>query len=54
MGLIREPLNVDFFVEPNMLTNEEKKQISEYIRNYKPEKKDDKRRKRLSVGKKVA
>jgi len=35
MGLIREPLDVDFFVEPGMLTTEEKREISEYIREYK-------------------
>ena len=35
MGLIREPLDVDFTVDPRTLTNEEKNAISEYIREYK-------------------
>jgi hypothetical protein len=35
MGLIREPLDVDFTVEPKVLTKAEKDAISEYIRNYK-------------------
>jgi len=35
MGLIREPLDVDFVVEPKMLTKEESAAISKYIRDYK-------------------
>jgi hypothetical protein len=35
MGLIREPLEVDFTVDPRELTKAEKNAISEYIRNYK-------------------
>lgn len=35
MGLIREPLEVDFTVEPHVLTKAEKTAISEYIRDYK-------------------
>ncbi|OFY65520.1 MAG: hypothetical protein A3H98_00580 [Bacteroidetes bacterium RIFCSPLOWO2_02_FULL_36_8] len=35
MGLIREPLDVDFVVDPRPLTEKEKQQISEYIRAYK-------------------
>jgi len=35
MGLIREPLDVDFTVEPHVLTKMEKNAISEYIRDYK-------------------
>jgi hypothetical protein len=35
MGLIREPLNVDFVVDPRSLTKEEKEAISTYIREYK-------------------
>jgi predicted RNA-binding protein with RPS1 domain len=34
MGLIREPLNVDFEVEPKMLTKEEKEKISKYIKEF--------------------
>ncbi len=35
MGLIKEPLDVDFEVDPRPLTEEEKKQISNYIKAYK-------------------
>ena len=35
MGLIREPLEVDFTTDPRILTQEEKIAISEYIRAYK-------------------
>jgi hypothetical protein len=35
MGLIKEPLDVDFTVDPRELTKAEKSAISEYIRNYK-------------------
>jgi hypothetical protein len=48
MGLIREPKDVDFFVDPKPLTDEERKMISDYI------KKDKQRRKlRERKGKKV-
>jgi hypothetical protein len=32
MRLIREPLEVDFFVDPKPLTENEKKMISDYIK----------------------
>ena len=32
MGLIKEPLEIDFFVDPRPLTNEEKLKISEFIK----------------------
>lgn len=35
MGLIREPLDVDFVVDSRPLTSEEKEAISNYIRDYK-------------------
>lgn len=35
MGLIREPLDVDFIVEPQELTEDEKNAITKYIRDYK-------------------
>ena len=38
MGLIKEPLDVDFEVDPRPLTEEEKKQISNYIKAYKASK----------------
>ena len=31
MGIIKEPLEVDFFVDPTPLTKEEKKIISDFI-----------------------
>jgi len=44
MGLIREPLDVDFFVDPKPLTKKEQDLISEYIRKYKKKHaKNDKR-----------
>ena len=35
MGLIREPLDVDFTVDPRPLSKEEREQISNYIIAYK-------------------
>ena len=35
MGIVKEPLNVDFVVENRPLTKEEEKQISEYINSQK-------------------
>ncbi|MBI4648827.1 MAG: hypothetical protein HY738_20120 [Bacteroidia bacterium] len=35
MGLIREPLDVDFYFDPEPLTIEEKDAISKYIQEYK-------------------
>lgn len=35
MGLIREPLDVDFYVDPRPLTIEEQKMISDYIKSDK-------------------
>ncbi len=35
MGLIKEPLDVDFEFDPRPLTKEEKEKISNYIRVYK-------------------
>lgn len=35
MGLIKEPLDVDFYVEPKTLTDKEREGISQYIREYK-------------------
>jgi hypothetical protein len=39
MGLIREPLEVDFFVDPRPLTEKEKKMISDYIKADKDKRK---------------
>ena len=55
MGLIREPLDVDFVVDPRPLTDKEKKQISDYIRAYKARHSKKHTRKRtLTTRKKVA
>jgi hypothetical protein len=35
MGIVKEPLNIDFVVENRPLTNEEVKQISNYILSQK-------------------
>ncbi len=35
MGLIKEPLDVDFYVDPRPLTKEEREKISQHIREYK-------------------
>ncbi len=32
MGLIKEPLDVDFYVDPRPMTKEDEKAISEYIK----------------------
>jgi hypothetical protein len=40
MGLIREPLEVDFFVDPRPLTEKEKKMISDYIKADKEKRKN--------------
>ena len=47
MGLIREPLDVDFFVDPKPLTKEEQKMISDFI------KADKEKRKRKRTSKKA-
>lgn len=49
MALIREPLDVDFFVDPKPLTKEEKKLISDYIKDDK-----QKRRSLKTTKKKIA
>jgi hypothetical protein len=46
MGLIREPLDVDFYVDPKPLTKEDKKMISDFI------KADKQKRKVLKTSKK--
>lgn len=56
MGLIREPLDVDFEVVSQPLTKEEEEKISNYIRQYKArhnKKKLVKRVLRTSLRKKI-
>ncbi|MEP7238080.1 MAG: hypothetical protein ABI685_09455 [Ferruginibacter sp.] len=50
MGLIREPLDVDFYVDPRPLTKEEREKISQHIREYKA--KMDRRKNRRETSKK--
>jgi hypothetical protein len=38
MGPIREPLDVDFYVDPRPLTEEDRRKISEFVRKQKLEK----------------
>ncbi|MDD2633732.1 MAG: hypothetical protein GX103_03165 [Bacteroidales bacterium] len=39
MGLIREPLDVDFFLDPRPLTKKEQKMISDFIKADKEKRK---------------
>ena len=48
MGLIKEPLNIDFYTEPKPLTKKERETISKHIREYK-EKTAKRKRRRNSV-----
>ena len=52
MGLIKEPLDVDFYVDPRPLTKKEKEAISKHIREYKE--KIAKRKKRRATKKNVS
>ena len=53
MGLVREPLDIDFVVEPKPLTQKEKEAVSEYIREYKSKQTKKRTRKLSSVRKKL-
>jgi hypothetical protein len=46
MGLIKEPKDIDFYVDPRPLTVKEQKMISDYI---KADKKKSKRRRRTKI-----
>ena len=35
MGLIKEPIGIDFIIGPSVLTNQDRKMISDIIANYK-------------------
>jgi hypothetical protein len=48
MGLIREPLDVDFYVDPRPLTKVEREKISRHIREYKAKMAKQKGRRTLS------
>jgi len=48
MGFIKEPLDVDFYVDPRPLTKKEKEAISLHIRKYKEKMAKQKNRKAVS------
>ena len=48
MGLIKEPLGVDFYVDPRPLTKKEREAISKHIREYKEKMAKRKNRKSLT------
>ncbi len=52
MGLIREPLGVDFYVDPRPLTKEEREKISRHILEYKA-KMDRRKNRRVTSKKKI-
>jgi hypothetical protein len=55
MALIKEPIDVDFFVESQPLTNEEKRMISDFIAQYKKDNKvgETKKAKKKSNSKQI-
>jgi hypothetical protein len=53
MGLIKEPLDVDFYVEPRSLTQKEREAISQHIREYKAKMAKRKSRKATTKSKAV-
>lgn len=54
MGLIKEPLNIDFFVDPKQLTEAEIKCISDYIKADKAKRKSKKTVRKASKKKQTA
>ncbi len=54
MGLIREPLDVDLYVDPRPLTKEEKEKISKHIREYEAKMAKQKSRRIFSKKKPLA
>ena len=53
MGLVREPLDVDFVVDPRPLTKAEEKAISDFIRADKEKRKRKKLNTKASVKRKT-
>lgn len=51
MGLIKEPLGVDFEIVPKALTQKEREAISQYIHDYKLKHTKKSKKKRASVSK---
>ena len=52
MGLIKEPLDVDFVVDPRPLTKEEEKAISDFIRADKEKRKESETQNKATVKRK--
>lgn len=50
MGIVKEPLNIDFVVDNRPLTKEEEKQISDYIASQK-KKREQKRNTKSRISK---
>jgi hypothetical protein len=50
MGHIQEPKGVDFIIQSQPLTDEERAAISEYIRNYKANQKVKRQSRRRTTG----
>ena len=53
MGLIKEPLDVDFVVDPRPLTKNEEKAISDFIRADKEKRKLKELRKKVTTNRKI-
>lgn len=53
MGLIKEPLDVDFVVDPRPLTKAEEKAISDFIRADKEKRKLKERKKKTAAKRKA-
>lgn len=45
MGLVKEPLHVDFFFDGKQMTDEDQKRVSDYIHQQKDKKKSNKAKK---------
>jgi len=54
MGLIKEPLEVDFFTMPKALSEKERVLISKHINEYKAKAQKRKKAKQISRVKKIA
>ncbi len=53
MGIIKEPLHVDFIVDPRPLTKAEQKAISDFIRDDKEKRKLRENNKRSSAKRRI-
>ena len=51
MGLIKEPLGVDFYVDPKPLTQQDQKMISDFIKVDKAKRKAEKNLRKAAITK---